>query len=213
MARPAPVLPLVGSTIVPPGFSLPSRSAASISAIAARSLIEPPGLSASTLATSCGLSAFPSRARRTSGVSPTASRIESLISAAVPDAVFMPTCTIGSLPGMRALVITEHGPPEVLRVQDRPDPQPGPGEVRVRVRAAGVNFADLLARVGLYPEAPKPPCVVGYEIAGDVDAVGEGVEGFEVGQRVMGGSRFGGYAQLAVTGSDALIPIPDGWSY
>ena len=60
---------------------------------------------------------------------------------------------------MRALVITEHGPPEVLRVQERPDPVPGAGEVRVRVRAAGVNFADLLARVGLYPEAPKPPAI------------------------------------------------------
>jgi len=114
---------------------------------------------------------------------------------------------------MKALVITEHGPPETLRVQERPDPEPGPGQVRVRVRAAGVNFADLLARVGLYPEAPKPPCVVGYEIAGDVDALGEGVEGFEIGQRVMGGSRFGGYAQLAVTGADALVPMPDGWSY
>ena len=100
-----------------------------------------------------------------------------------------------------------------MRVQERPDPEPGPGEVRVRVRAAGVNFADLLARVGLYPEAPKPPCVVGYEIAGDVDAVGEGVDGLEIGQRVMGGSRFGGYAQLAVTRANALIPIPDGWSY
>src|SRR5918997_1563991 len=53
---------------------------------------------------------------------------------------------------MRALVITEHGPPEVLRVQQRPDPHPGPGQARVRVRAAGVNFADLLARVGLYAE-------------------------------------------------------------
>jgi NADPH:quinone reductase-like Zn-dependent oxidoreductase len=114
---------------------------------------------------------------------------------------------------VRALVITEHGPPEVMRVQERPDPEPGPGEVRVRVRAAGVNFADLLARVGLYPDAPKPPCVVGYDIAGDVDAVGESVEDLEMGQRVMGGSRFGGYAQLAVTSADALIPIPDGWSY
>ena len=114
---------------------------------------------------------------------------------------------------MRALVITEHGPPDVMRVQERPDPEPGRGQVRVRVRAAGVNFADLLARVGLYPDAPKPPCVVGYEIAGDVDALGEGVEGIELGQRVMGGSRFGGYAQLAVTGTDALVPMPDGWSY
>jgi NADPH:quinone reductase-like Zn-dependent oxidoreductase len=114
---------------------------------------------------------------------------------------------------MKALVITEHGPPEVLRVEERPDPAPGRGEVRVRVRAAGVNFADLLGRVGLYPDAPKPPCVVGYEVAGDVDAVGEGVEEFEVGQRVMGACRFGGYAQLAVAKTGSLIPMPDGWSY
>jgi NADPH:quinone reductase-like Zn-dependent oxidoreductase len=114
---------------------------------------------------------------------------------------------------MRALVITEHGPPDVLRVQERPDPRPGRGQVRVRVRAAGVNFADLLARVGLYPEAPKPPCVVGYEIAGEVDAVGEGVEGLAVGDRVMGGCRFGGYAELAVADAGALVPLPDAWSF
>jgi NADPH:quinone reductase-like Zn-dependent oxidoreductase len=114
---------------------------------------------------------------------------------------------------MKALVITEHGPPDVLRVEERPDPEPGPGEVRVRVRAAGVNFADLLGRVGLYPDAPKPPCVVGYEVAGDVDAVGEGVDDFEVGQRVMGACRFGGYAQLAVTKESSLVAMPDGWSY
>jgi NADPH:quinone reductase-like Zn-dependent oxidoreductase len=114
---------------------------------------------------------------------------------------------------MKALVITEHGPPDVLRVQERPDPEPGPGEVRIRVRAAGVNFADLLGRVGLYPDAPKPPCVVGYEVAGDVDAIGEGVEGLELGQRVMGACRFGGYAQLAVAKTGTVLPLPDGWSY
>jgi len=110
-------------------------------------------------------------------------------------------------------VITEHGPPDVLQVQERPEPEPGPGEVRVRVRAAGVNFADLLARVGLYPDAPKPPCVIGYEIAGDVDALGEGVQGLAVDQRVMGGCRFGGYAQMALSRADMLMPLPDGWSY
>jgi NADPH:quinone reductase-like Zn-dependent oxidoreductase len=114
---------------------------------------------------------------------------------------------------MRALVITEHGPPETLRVQERPDPVAGPGEVRVRVRAAGINFADLLARVGLYPEAPKPPCVVGYEIAGEVESLGPGVEGLEVGDRVMGGCRFGGYAELAVTGAGSLVPLADDWSF
>jgi NADPH:quinone reductase-like Zn-dependent oxidoreductase len=114
---------------------------------------------------------------------------------------------------MRALVITEHGPPEVLQVEDRPDPEPGPGQVRVRVRAAAINFADLLARVGLYPNAPAPPCVVGFEIAGDVESLGAGVEGLETGQRVMGGCRFGGYAERVVTGPGELIPLPDDWSY
>jgi NADPH:quinone reductase-like Zn-dependent oxidoreductase len=114
---------------------------------------------------------------------------------------------------MKALVITEHGPPEVLRVQERPDPEPGPGQVRVRVRAAGINFADLLARVGLYPEAPKPPCVVGYEFAGDVESLGQGVEGVSVGDRVIGGCRFGANAELAVTDARELLPLPDDWSY
>jgi NADPH:quinone reductase-like Zn-dependent oxidoreductase len=114
---------------------------------------------------------------------------------------------------MRALVITEHGPPDVLRVQERRDPEPGPGQVRVRVSAAGINFPDLLARVGLYSEAPKPPCVIGYEIAGEVESLGQGVEGLVVGQRVMGVCRFGGYAELAVAEADGLVPLPEDWSY
>src|SRR3954463_8019240 len=115
---------------------------------------------------------------------------------------------------MRALVITEHGGPEVMKVQERPDPPPpGPGEGRVNVKAAGVNFADLLARMGLYEEAPKPPCVVGYEFAGEVESVGEGVTDFTPGRRVLGGCRFGGYAELVVTGTSELLPLPDDWSY
>ena len=63
---------------------------------------------------------------------------------------------------VKALVITKAGPPDVLRIEERPDADaPGPGQVRVRVRAAGINFADLMARSGLYPDAPKPPSVVG----------------------------------------------------
>lgn len=114
---------------------------------------------------------------------------------------------------MRALVITEHGGPEVLKVEDRPDPQPGPGEVRVAVKAAGINFADLLARQGLYADAPKPPCVVGYEFAGDVESVGDGVTRFQPGQRVMGGSRFGGYAEFVAAGEGSVVALPDDWSY
>jgi NADPH:quinone reductase-like Zn-dependent oxidoreductase len=105
---------------------------------------------------------------------------------------------------VRAVVITKTGPPEVLQVQERPDPQPGPGQVAIDVRAAGVNFADTMARVGLYPDAPKLPAVVGYEVAGTV--VGTG-------QRVMAGTRFGGYASCVVAGEDDIVPLPDRLSF
>ena len=114
---------------------------------------------------------------------------------------------------MKALVITEHGPPDVLRVQERPDPRPGPGQVLVRVRAAGLNFAELLARVGLYPDAPKPPCVVGYEFAGEVESLGDGVTQVAVGDRVLGGCRFGGQAELVAVDASQLVPLPDDWSF
>jgi NADPH:quinone reductase-like Zn-dependent oxidoreductase len=114
---------------------------------------------------------------------------------------------------MRAVVITGHGGPEVLQVQERPDPPVGPGEVRIDVKAAGINFADTMARVGLYPEAPKPPCVVGYEVAGDVESVGASVESVKVGDKVMAGTRFGGQASMVTVPEDQAIPLPDGWSY
>ena len=121
MARPVPVLPDVGSTMVPPGLSLPSRSAASMSATATRSLIEPPGLSDSTLATSCGVRPAPRRDRRTSGVSPMASRIESLMSTvdAVVVALMLPQCGIHaafSLGGRRSFGINRDQPP-ILRLR------------------------------------------------------------------------------------------------
>ena len=114
---------------------------------------------------------------------------------------------------MRALVVTRAGPPEVLEVQERPDPQPGPGQVRVVVRAAGINFAELMARQGIYPDAPDLPAVLGYEFAGDIESVGEGVTGLEPGQRVLGGCRFGGQAELVATDASNVVPLPDDWSY
>ena len=84
---------------------------------------------------------------------------------------------LGSPAAMRAVVITKHGGPGVLQVQERPDPPLGPGEVRIEVAAAGINFADVMARMGLYRDAPKTPCVVGYEVAGTILELGEGVEG------------------------------------
>ena len=85
-------------------------------------------------------------------------------------------------------------------------PQVAPGEVRIEVRAAGINFADLLARTGMYPDAPKPPCVVGYEVAGVVESVGDGVESVAVGDRVMAATRFGGYAELCTVAGARRAP-------
>jgi NADPH:quinone reductase-like Zn-dependent oxidoreductase len=109
---------------------------------------------------------------------------------------------------MRAVVITRHGPPEVLQVQERPDPAPGPGQVLIDVRAAGINFADVMARMGLYPAAPRPPAVVGYEVAGTVAATGDGVDSCRPGDRLIAMTRFNGYAERAVASAGDVLPLP-----
>ena len=114
---------------------------------------------------------------------------------------------------MRAVVITKHGDPSVLQVQERPDPPLLRGHVRVEVAAAGVNFADTMARTGLYPDAPKPPMVVGYEVAGTVVEVAPDVEGVAHGARVVAGTRFGGYASQVVVPAGAVVSLPDSFSF
>jgi NADPH:quinone reductase-like Zn-dependent oxidoreductase len=114
---------------------------------------------------------------------------------------------------MRAVVITKHGGPGVLQVQERPDPTLGPGEVRIDVAAAGINFADIMARLGLYPDAPKTPCVVGYEVAGTILELGDGVEDLSHGQRVIAGTEFGGYASQVVVPADGVVALPDGLTF
>ena len=101
----------------------------------------------------------------------------------------------------------------MLEAQERPEPELGEGDVRIAVRAAGVNFADTMARAGLYPHAPKPPCVLGYEVSGVVEAVGPAVTGVQVGQRVMAGTRFGGQAEIVVVPEDNVLPLPDRLSF
>src|SRR4051812_9757880 len=110
---------------------------------------------------------------------------------------------------MRQVVIPRHGPPEVFEVREVPDPIAADGEIRIRVRAAGVNFADVLARIGLYPDAPKPPVVVGYEVAGVVEAVGGGVTSHREGERVVALTRFGGYADRVVVPAAQAFRFPD----
>ena len=114
---------------------------------------------------------------------------------------------------MRAVVITKHGGPGVLEVQERPDPGITAGQVRVRVLAVGVNFADVMARLGLYPDAPDTPCVVGYEVAGTVAELGPGVEDLSEGQRVFVSTRFGGYASEVVVPQIDVFPLPDHLSF
>src|ERR1700716_3215093 len=99
---------------------------------------------------------------------------------------------------MRQIVTTRNGGVEVLKVEQKPDPQPGPDEVLIRVKAAGLNFADILARQGLYPDAPKKPCVVGYEVSGIIEAVGEEVPPGRIGKPVIVMTHFGGQAELVV---------------
>jgi len=110
---------------------------------------------------------------------------------------------------VRQVWITRKGGPEVLEMREAPDLQPGPDEVRIRVRAAGVNFADLMARRGLYPDAPKLPFVPGYEVAGDVDAGPSD----RVGKRVLGFTRFGGYSDVVVVPAKRAVEIPPRMSY
>ncbi len=114
---------------------------------------------------------------------------------------------------MRAVVITKHGGPGVLEVQERPDPKLGAGEVRIDVAAAGINFADVMARMGLYSDAPKTPCVVGYEVAGTILELGADAEGFAVGQRVLASTMFGGYASQVAVPTASVFALPDGLSF
>lgn len=115
---------------------------------------------------------------------------------------------------MKAVVITEPGPPGVLRIRDVPDPEPGPGEIRVRVAATAVNRADLLQRQGQYPApADWPDHIPGLEYAGEVDAVGPNVGVWEVGDRVMGLVGGGSYAERVVLSADEAVGIPRGLSY
>lgn len=114
---------------------------------------------------------------------------------------------------MREVVVTRHGAPDVMEVRERPVPEPGPGEVRIRVKAAGVNFADILARLGLYPEAPPLPFAPGYEVSGYVDALGPGQARHEPGRHVVALVPFGGYAEYAIATADFVWNVPPSLSH
>ncbi|HKX12931.1 MAG TPA: medium chain dehydrogenase/reductase family protein [bacterium] len=108
---------------------------------------------------------------------------------------------------MRQVWIPKIGGPEVLELREAPDPQARAGELRIRVKAAGINFADLLARQGLYPDAPKLPAVVGYEVAGIIDQAGAGTK-LKAGDRAGAITRFGGYSDTVVVPEAFVFPLP-----
>ncbi|MCA9545416.1 MAG: alcohol dehydrogenase catalytic domain-containing protein, partial [Myxococcales bacterium] len=101
------------------------------------------------------------------------------------------------------------GGPGVLQVREAPDPTPGPGQVSIDVAYSGVNFADIMARMGLYPDSPPRPCVVGYEVSGTIRAVGDGVTGFTPGQRVVCATRFGGYTDVLVSPANLVVALSE----
>lgn len=100
---------------------------------------------------------------------------------------------------MRQIVMTKNGGIEVLKIQETDESQPGVGEVKIGVKAAGINFADILARKGIYPDAPKKPFVAGYEVSGIIESTGMGVDPSLVGRPVIAAMRFGGYAEKVIT--------------
>lgn len=114
---------------------------------------------------------------------------------------------------MKAVWIPKFGKPEVLEVRESEDPAPASEEVRIRVEAAGINFAEIMARQGLYQDAPPPPMVVGYEVSGVIDAVGERVDPARVGQRVLAMTRFGGYADTVCVPSEQAYEMPESMTF
>lgn len=113
---------------------------------------------------------------------------------------------------MKRIVIGQAGGPEVMHVIEEAVPEPGQGEVLIEVSFAGLNFADVLARMGLYPDAPDFPATVGYEVSGTVQGVGDGVGEFSVGQRVVALTQFGGQSSQVVVPAKSVLPVPESMS-
>jgi synaptic vesicle membrane protein VAT-1 len=114
---------------------------------------------------------------------------------------------------MRAIVTTRNGGVGAMKVEERPNPIAEKGQVLVRVKASGLNFADILARQGLYPDGPPKPCVMGYEVAGVIESVGAGVDSTFVGKSVIAMTRFGGQAELVAVSASQIFEKPESLTF
>ena len=114
---------------------------------------------------------------------------------------------------MRAIITSRNGDVGAMKVEERPDPIPGRGEIVIRVKAAGLNFADILARQGLYPDGPPKPCIMGYEVSGVVEKSGEGVDAGWAGKPVIAMTRFNGQAELLKVSAAQIFDKPDNLSF
>ncbi len=111
---------------------------------------------------------------------------------------------------MRVVEISQFGPPDVLKLAERPDPVAATGEVLIDVEAAGVNRPDVIQRYGKYPPPPGASDIPGLEVAGRIAALGDGVSGFAIGDRVCALVAGGGYAERAAVPQEQVLPIPTG---
>src|SRR5512136_1605411 len=108
------------------------------------------------------------------------------------------------------VIVTHYGGPEALRVVEEECPEPKDGEVRVRVLAAGVSMPDIMAREGIHPETPKVPFTPGWDLVGEVDRLGGGISGVELGQAVAAMPISGAYAEFICLPQRELVPVPSG---
>ncbi|MCD6332365.1 MAG: zinc-binding dehydrogenase [Bacteroidales bacterium] len=114
---------------------------------------------------------------------------------------------------MKAIYLIRHGESrQAFEIRETEIPKAGKNEVVIKVKASGLNFADVMARRGLYQDAPPLPSVLGYDVAGTVFEVGSGVQNLKVGDEVLAMTRFGGYAEYAKTQASGVVPIPEGFS-
>ena len=110
---------------------------------------------------------------------------------------------------MKSVILTKYGAPEVLQVKELNDLEPLNNEVRIKVHYAGINFAEIMARMKLYPGGPKPGSVLGGEVSGVIDKIGKDVKGLSIGDKVMGLTLSGSYSSQACINANSIIPLPD----